>query len=156
MMKKSIYALSAMLLLTFSACQKSGDDAPPNNADKTQLITASAWKYSDAGLDNDNNGTKDMAIPGALLPASCDTDNTLLFKSDNTGIMSEGASKCTTTDPDTVNFTWNFTNNGNSMNVSTAFFPGLDGEAKIIELTSSKLTISKTVSGFTVIVFFVH
>ena len=155
MMKKSLYTLSALLLLTFSACQKSGDDGMPNNPDKTQLITSSAWKYSNAGLDNDNNGTKDMDIPAGLV-TSCDTDNTLTFKSDNTGIMNEGATKCTPTDPQSVNFTWNFTNNGNSMNVSTAFFPGLDGEAKIIELSSSKLTISKTVQGFTVIVFFIH
>jgi hypothetical protein len=158
-MKKCVFTCAAILCLGFVACEKSNDEEKDTTAAKTTLITTGTWKFSSAGIDNNNDGTKDQDIPAAFI-LTCETDNIVTFKTDKSGVMDEGATKCATTDPQTVNFTWDFTNNANNITVSAGLFPGLDGEAKIIELSSTKLTVSKnvTVMGITVnaIVFFVH
>jgi hypothetical protein len=154
-MKKNLCGIFAFVIcLALIACHKS--DKKPSN---TSLVTSTTWKYSDAGIDQDNNGTKDFSLPPGTLQ-SCDLDNTITFKSDGTGVVDEGATKCDAADPQTIPFTWNFTNNETTINFSTAVIAGIGGEAKIIELSSNKLTLSKQVnySGVlvTVIVFLTH
>lgn len=128
---------------------------------KVELITASSWKYSTAGVDQDANGTVDLPLPTGTL-ATCDTDNVITFKSDNTGVVDEGATKCSASLPQTNPFTWSLKNNDTDLNISTSVFAGIGGDAKIIELTDSKFTLSKqiTMQGIpfpvTVIVTLVH
>src|SRR4051812_24157217 len=104
MMKRNICNLVVLCCISLLACSKSDNKKP---ADNVSLITSTKWVYSSAGLDVDNNGTKDTDPPPGVLQ-SCDTDNTITFKSDNTGVMDEGATKCETSDPQTVAFNWSF------------------------------------------------
>ena len=139
-----ITLLSLAAVAVFSiGCSKTSDkdDAPT----KTALITASTWKYSEAGADNDGNGTIDIAFPASVLDA-CATDNTITFKSDKTGTIDEGARKCNTTDPQSSPFTWSLNAEETQINFSTAVFAGIGGDAKIIELTATNLTLAKTLT----------
>ena len=157
---KQAVIYSAVLLgcLTMSACSKSDEKKEdPNN--KTTLLASGKWKYSDAGPDLDMNGVKDSNLPPGVL-AACDIDNTITFKTDKTGVIDEGALKCNTTNPQSVPFTWELKNNDQLLTISTALFPGINGDIKIVELTATKLTLSKVVpvGGFSanVIVFLIH
>jgi Lipocalin-like domain len=150
--------LSAALIL--GSCQK--DDSPTvANKTKTELITSAAWKYNDAKIDTDNNGTGDAALPAGLVEA-CTTDNTITFVNNGTGTINEGATKCASTDPQTISFTWSFTSNETVINFSSAVFAGFSGDFKIISLTETELVLSKQLTippiplPITVVVSFKH
>ena len=166
MKQAAIYFSLLLTALSFSSCSKDdNDDNNNNNASKAAaFITASTWKYSDAGLDTDNNGTKDMNLPPGFTLASCETDNTITFRSDSTGVIDEGQTKCNTTNPQSVPFTWGLKNNGTQISFSAPLFAGLNGDLKIIEVSATKFTLSKLVNttyngipiSANVIVFLVH
>ena len=157
-MKSISIALSSLIIFfSFLSCSKKDDNSP----DKKTLLTSSTWKFSSAGLDQNNDGVSEMGLPAGTLQ-SCDTDNTLLFKSDNTGTVDEGPTKCNVANPQSVPFGWTLINNGESINFTTAIFAGISGDARLVELTSSKLTMSKqiTVPGVLIpvriIIFLIH
>lgn len=162
MIRAVFYSVMLTLYFFVSACTKS-ENKKEETVSKTTLLTSSTWKYSDAGLDMNNDGVKEANLPPGVL-ATCDTDNTITFKSDKTGIIDEGGSKCVAASPQSVPFTWTINPAGDALTMSAALFVGLNGEIKIIELTATKLTISKlvstTVQGFpvtaNVIVFLTH
>ena len=132
MMKQAvIYSFLLLGSLSFLSCSKDNDDDGNTGGNATTLITASTWKYSDAGLDMNNDGMKDAGLPPGVI-ASCDTDNTITFKSDNTGVLDEGGTKCNTSNPQTVPFTWSLVNNGAGINFSTPLFPGISGDLKYV------------------------
>jgi hypothetical protein len=111
---------------------------------KTAIITTSSWRYDTAGIDLNGDGTGETAIPPGILE-SCDTDNIITFKSDKTGTVDEGATKCSSSDPQSVPFTWELINNENEINFNTAIFVGVSGVAKIVELTPTKFVLSKRI-----------
>ena len=163
-MKHAVIYFSLLLTaLSFNACKKDGDDNNPGS-NPTAMITASTWKYSDAGLDMNQDGIKESNLPPGFTLTACETDNTITFKSDNTGIIDEGPTKCNSTNPQTVPFTWTLKNNNTEISFSTALFAGINGDLKIVELNANKFTFSKlintTVNGFpvsaNVIVFLTH
>jgi PBP1b-binding outer membrane lipoprotein LpoB len=159
MKTRDMKLISVIVLVALLApgCSKSGDKA----VSRAQLITSSSWKYSSAGVDQDANGTVDFALPAGTLQ-TCDIDNVVTFKSDNTGIVDEGPTKCDPSLPQQTPFTWSLKNNDADFNFSAPVIAGVGGDAKIIELTSSKFSLSKqvTVSGIpfpvTVIVTLTH
>jgi hypothetical protein len=135
-----------MLLLTaasFTACQKDDDDE--DSKTNMEKITLSAWKYDKASVDTDKNGTADSDLPPGFVEA-CDTDNTLTFDDDGTGIIDEGATKCNTSDPQSTSFTWSFTAGETKINFPTAVFYGIDGDVTIKTLTETKLELMKEVT----------
>jgi len=155
----SLTLLLLIIFVSFSGCSKKNDNTPNKNT----LLTSSTWKFSTAGIDANNDGVMETTLPAGTLQ-SCDTDNTLLFKSDNTGIVDEGPTKCNQANPQSLQFGWTLINNGESINFTTAIFAGINGDAKLVELTSSKLTMSKLIPvpnapipvSVRVIVFLVH
>ncbi|MEJ7737740.1 MAG: hypothetical protein WKF97_09965 [Chitinophagaceae bacterium] len=134
----SVLILSAFLVLT--ACKPD----PPSTKTKTDLITAAPWKFSQAGIDQNGDGTIDFPLPGALLQA-CATDNILTFNKDQSGTVDEGATKCSTTTPQMVPFNWKFLSNETELDFSTTIFAGLGGTVKLVQLTEEKMAISKPV-----------
>src|SRR5437763_5630402 len=110
---------SAFLLLvfalTFASCSKKSTPDPASAPTKTDLISASAWSYQDAGIDANRDGAVDaggsfsVLIPTLVPP--CRTDNSISFKKDNTGLVDEGATKCNTTDAQSSVFNWSFADN---------------------------------------------
>lgn len=141
---KALSILLVALVTVLGSCQKE-DSSGSTSKTKTELITSSAWKYNDAKIDTDNNGTGDVALPAGFIE-SCQTDNTITFTSAGAGTVDEGATKCDSGDPQSIPFTWNFTNNEGSINFSSAVFAGIGGDFKIISLTETQLVISQTVT----------
>lgn len=126
-------------LLAFSSCKK---DSVKTKAD---LLTASAWKYSGAQYDLDNNGTGDGSLPAGVIQ-TCDLDNIVTFKADKTGVLDEGATKCDPSTPQTRTFSWALSNNDTQLDVTGVIFTGIQSSFKVVELTDSKLVVSQQVS----------
>jgi hypothetical protein len=141
----------------FISCKKDKTSAAPT---KAQLITAKSWYFSAASIDQNNDGVGDTSIPPSVLLA-CYTDNFLTFSANGTGVSDEGALKCNTSNPQTTNFTWSFTNAEQNVNFTATIFPGATGDFKIITLNDTQLILSKltTLPGFsspsTVIITFI-
>ena len=138
------YFLMLSSFFTLLSCTKSGGEEK-KEASKATLITASTWKYRDAGIDANGDGAKDQNLPPGTL-SSCETDNTITFKSDKTGIIDEGATKCETTNPQQVPFTWSMNAAETQLTLSAPLFTGVNGEIKIVEVSATKLTLSKVVT----------
>lgn len=142
MKRFSTFLVAAALCAGLLACQKdSNPDPSPTSANKTNL-TASTWLYESAGVDVDKNGTIDLPLTSTEVPP-CLADNKLTFKSDNTAIADEGATKCNTTDAQTSNFNWNFADNEKTLNISSPVFSVFSGSLKILTLNSTKLTLGR-------------
>ena len=152
-MKIKIWALILPMGLAFlPACQKSGDSGSDTPAKtKTQLLTKSAWRFDHAGLDLDNNGTIDSPIPAGILQ-TCDTDGTITFNANGTGVGDEGPTKCDASDPQTANFTWSLKSSETVISISNVLFGGLSGDIKLLSVSETELSMEKAVtsSGLTV------
>lgn len=150
-MKYSVILLIPSLF--FAACGK--DDKEPT---KTEILTASAWKFESGGIDQDKNGSVDVPFSSGLLPA-CYFDNTGTFYRDETGISDEGPDKCPNA-PQTTPFTWKFSNNETMITIGGAGVLGTGGQFRILELTSTRFGMAKdtSVSGFnmSMIVYLKH
>ena len=143
-MKKFVFVLLSIGLIIYS-CKKSSDNSPS----KTEIITSATWKYDTAAIDFNKDGKPETQIPPGTI-ATCKLDNIITFKKDSTGILDEGATKCTSTDPQTTAFTWYFKNNNDSLYSPNPIFGGLSGSAKVSVLTSTKLEVIKevTITGY--------
>jgi hypothetical protein len=140
-MKKHINPLTGLAVLLFltvwSACSKSssGSSGPSAN---TVLITQATWKYDTSGIDLNKDGIVDI---GDTTVPVCEKEYTYLFNKDSTGILTEGATKCNPSDPQTENFTWSFTNNQSGLTASIN--PLLSGGVNIFSLTQTSLILYK-------------
>lgn len=139
LMKPLFFALFALSVVSLS-CDKNDNDS--NGENKTEIIAQGSWKYDNAGIDQDKNGTIDLPLPAGTIPA-CATDNTVTFSTNGTGIVDEGSTKCNTGDPQTFPFTWSFANNETTLNIGGGNVLGASGQFKIVELSATKLTLSK-------------
>lgn len=134
---KSNYLFVALLSLLFISCDKKGNDDNSGQT-KTQLITASSWKYDKAGADNDRNGTIDLSFDSSIDP--CLKDNSISFSANGTGTVSENAVVCSGAAANTA-ITWSFANNETVLNLSGG---GLfSGQFKVLKLDASQLHIAK-------------
>lgn len=133
------YIQFALLLFSISiiSCSKDGSNDSGNNTTsvKTTAIAASPWMVDNAAV---RVGTSD--IPQTL--SACVMDNTFTFKADGTGTMTEGANVCTGSSP-TTSYTWAFANSESALNVSGISLGGVAGPFKILELTSTRLSLAK-------------
>jgi len=132
------------ITITIVCCQKS-NDAKNNDTSKMSLITRAAWKYEDAGLDANKDGQKDTELPpGFVMP--CEKDNLLTFKSDGTGILDEGPTKCDAGNPQTAAFTWSLKNEETIINFSETVFGGIKGDVMLKNITSTRMEIHKEIN----------
>jgi len=152
-MKKRLISLISLLILVailHNSCSKE-DNTPPAAKTKTELITKSSWKFSDAKV----GGTS-----VAALLQTCQKDNVLTFLSAGTGTADEGATKCNSSDAQTSPYTWSFQSSETILFVSTPFFTGGSSSFTIVSLTDTELVVSQniTVSGSTqnAVITFIH
>ncbi len=145
------YPFAALLLLCLSLLSCSKKDSP--GPTKIELLTSATWKFDLTGLDLDKNGTIDADLPPGYVQ-SCDTDNSITFKSDFTGSGDEGATKCDPADPQTDTFTWSFQSNETVINFPSVLIAGITGDFRIKQLTATDFDLLKDVivSGTTVTV----
>ena len=160
-MKKTTVAASGLLtaafcMLLLTECKKSD-----NNSARSKLLIGGAWKYKEASVDLDNNGTGETPLPTGTLQ-SCDLDNTVTFRTDTSGVVDEGATKCDATYPQTNPFKYTYNTSTNTLNFSTAILAGISGDVKVLDISATQLKLSKvlTVTGspipLTVVVTLVH
>jgi hypothetical protein len=133
-MNKLAFSVICISILFFAACTSKEITAPPS---KTDHITKSPWKF-----DKAMSGGADVS--GFL--QACYKDNIMTFLANGTGSIDEGPTKCNAGDPQTVNFTWNFTNNESTLNVTGAVFAGQSGSFTIITLNETQLVLQGTIS----------
>jgi hypothetical protein len=141
-MKKQAFALTGLVVLLsltiWSGCHKSSSSPSNTNMD---LITLAAWKYDTSGIDLNKDGV--VSIGDTTVPL-CEKEYTYLFNKDSTGILTEGTTKCNPSDPQTMNFTWSFTNNQTGLIAS--FSPLLSGGLNIFTLNTTSLILYKDTS----------
>ena len=131
----------AMILFTaavaLSSCSKDDDDNnnnPSGPVINTANLTVKPWKATG------------LTIGGAdfwSIAEECEKDNIYTFKTDNTYIEDEGATKCDSGDPQIiVTSTWSLINNNTRL--------VYDGDtATIKELSSTKMVLESQVLGNT-------
>lgn len=139
------YALGACLTLLMASCEK--DDVTPDGPKltaKETLLTSKKWRITaieGAITVDDFTSTFDAF---ARLPA-CQRDNFATFNADKTGISDEGTLKCSTTDPQTQNFTWALNADETTLTAS-GFINGSATAvtADLLQLTSTTMQIRTT------------
>lgn len=125
----------ALATLTIIAALSTGCKKSKSKSN-TDLITQSSWKFQSATV-----GGVDV---GYLLD-SCEKDNILTFKSDGSGVEDEGATKCSTTAPQSNNFTWSFTNNESVLHVSDLSLFGVNSDCTLKGINETQLILAQTV-----------
>jgi hypothetical protein len=70
----------------------------------------------------------------------------MTFTANGSGTFDEGATKCNSGDPQTTNFTWNFTSNGSVLNVSAGIIAGQSGSFPVIALDDNKMVLEATIT----------
>lgn len=153
-MKKAFFFLPVLFLVI--SCDKDEDTSADNS--KTAVLTQSAWKLENAGVDVDKNGTVELDISNQI--DACVKDNTYKFEADGSGTVNEGGSRCSTSAPQTTPFSWAFLSNETELRISSTNSQVFSGQYKIVTLTSAKMTLSKdtTLSGVgtTLVANFIH
>jgi hypothetical protein len=156
-MKLRILTL-AVLVFALASCKKSSspdDETTGGTESKASLLSRATWKFDHAGIDFDGNGTIDANMPAGTLK-SCEIDNTVSFNINGTGVVDEGATKCNGGTPQSAPFTWRFSHDETSLNVSTAVIAGMSGDVKVLSLGKTQMSIERVVnlgSSVNVIVF---
>lgn len=121
--KVSLYlAVAAMASLTLS-CKKDSDTATPAPATKTALLTAKSWKVTDLKIGG-------VSLFSSL--PSCTKDDLIKFNTNKTAVFDEGATKCSSSDPQTANGSWDFTTNETKLKIT-------DPDGTVIEGTIGTL-----------------
>jgi hypothetical protein len=140
---KQVFLAASVLLLAFTfGCKKGGGSGPKS---KTELLTQASWKYENAAVDVDRNGTPDSPLPAGILDA-CELDNTITFSSNGTGVVDEGGTKCNGADPQSAPFNWSFKNNEQVITFTNIAFGGLDGDVTLKTINETQLELHKEVT----------
>jgi hypothetical protein len=123
---KTLVVLSAFVLL-LSACKKDPDQS------KTKLLTEGAWKF--IKIEYEMNG---LWIDEVSFWPPCKKDDEIVFMKDHSYILRNGATKCSSSDPDTFDVVrWNFLDDETKLD--------MDGAVTAIEvLNHSQLILSAT------------
>ena len=140
-----MYSKVCLILLgiaIFASCSK--DDSTDSEPTKKELLTESAWKFNNAGIDANGDGTIDTALPAGTIE-DCDKDNTYTFLPDGTGTMDEGATKCDPLNPQTLPFNYSVNSDVTVMNFPDTVINGISGDVNILLLNATNLKLQKSV-----------
>jgi hypothetical protein len=128
-MKTIIFSLFIFTLLT--SCQKEKD---PQS--RTGLLTGKAWKFVKIESKTNNGPWFDEV----QLMSACEKDNEVLFKTNLSYVISEGATKCDPFDPDILDeVRWGFLENETKIDMDGAilFIEKLDQSQFIISASET-------------------
>ena len=131
----------SLCVAAFAGCSKDED----NNGEPTQkqLLTTVPWKYDNAGIDANGDGTIDTALPDGTIE-DCDKDNTYTFQPEGTGTMDEGPTKCDPASPQSIPFQYSLNGNATVINFPDTLISGISGDVAIKKLTATQLVLSKS------------
>jgi hypothetical protein len=144
-MKQRLFVACVVIL---AACTKSNDSATVSATSKTSLLTAKVWVLTSSQYKSTSatTWTDQYALMG-----SCDRDNQIVFKTDGTYEVNEGATKCNAANPYTIETgTWKFAQNETIITLVTVVNGSpVNKDATIDALSESSFayTYVKAVSG---------
>lgn len=143
---KTIFRMKALLAavlafgLLFTSCKKDDDPTP------TELLTEKAWKLTAQVVSPPlptENGTLVTDLYAQY--AACVKDDLATFRDNGTVLFDEGASKCVSTDPQTVTGIWAFNTTETVLSIT------LDGETTsydIVNLEDKKMVVDEEFTDF--------
>ncbi len=140
-MRKITISILASCVVLFAGCSKD-EDATISNKTKTELLTTNGKWYvstmvSSAPINYLNNGSLVTNL-WSVTPA-CLRDNSFLFQTGGVLIGNHEATKCSSSEPQTENLTWQFYNNEQEIVI--------DGELlTIVELTATSFVVKDKVA----------
>ncbi len=138
-MKPAVFNILTLIFLIFSvfACSKNNSGSTGTTKSNTILLTQSAWKIQTVAIDTNKDGKADLDATASI--QTCQLDNVYTFKADSTGQMDEGATKCNSSDPQTVAYTWTFKNNQTTLSGTFSF---TNGDATIVSMNDNNLVVT--------------
>lgn len=139
-MKNKFFAL-AIFSFVFVSCDKDDSSSTGTTANKTSILAQQSWKFNNAGLDQNKDGTIETDLSNEV--AACLKDNSVTFASNGSGTVDEGGTKCNSSDPQTIPFTWSFASNETLININGDAIAGKGGQYKVVALSSTQLSLSK-------------
>lgn len=107
MKKLSTYFLGAALLVFAAGCSKSSDPTPatPTLSAKTVLLTTPKWRITAIATTLNFAGQTTTNDSWTNQP-SCRKDDFTKFNTDQTGVVDEGLTKCSSSAAQIRNATW--------------------------------------------------
>jgi hypothetical protein len=140
---KHFFLFIAAFFIIINACNKK--DKPVT---KTSLLTSGPWVVTAVVSDEDGNGTYELN--DYLSFESCYKDNFYTFKESGQLEINEGATKCSSTDPQTDAVTWQLSNNDTTLKIDADTYSVLMLNNTTLQLkqdfgagTSSMVTFTK-------------
>ena len=160
-MKRNILLPVLLLVLALAGCSKKADDPTPTTpalSAKATLLTTPKWRITAiAGATTFAGQTTTNDAYAGL--ASCRRDDFSKFNADLSVVKDEGATRCSSTDPQTKAGTWAFNAAETQLTVVDSSLPvgtlGQNITADLVQLSSTTLVVrtstSQTVGGYTIV-----
>ncbi|WP_339867906.1 hypothetical protein [uncultured Algoriphagus sp.] len=138
---KLSFLLSLVCIVFFSACHED-EDKDPVKSDAEIIGSGIAWKFSAATA----NG-----ISVASLIDACHLDNLITFNYEtpiSIGVVDSGPTKCEDSQPQTVDFTWEYNETTKVLTVDTDLIevPGAEGNLTVESVIPTQLVLSQNVA----------
>jgi hypothetical protein len=142
------YSVGLCLAVALVGCGKDdSDDAKPNTPTltaKETLLTSKNWRISAVSVTHSFFG-QTINSDGYAQLSACKKDDFIKYNADKTAVGDEGATKCSTSDPQTSSFTWAF----NSAETELTHSGTINGtatsvKAEVLQLTATTLQIRTT------------
>ncbi len=132
--------LSLLLLVaaTFGGCKKDSETSTGKAellVAKSRIISAPTSSFSSSSI---NNGAVVVTDEYAS-SAACERDNFLKFSTNKTLVADEGATKCSTTDPQTQSGTWDFNSDQTKLSLLDPSQASIPIPFDIIELSATTM-----------------
>src|SRR5690349_6267433 len=106
-----------LLLILSLSCQKSNDEPAKT---RTELISSGSWHLvshtTNPPVDLDGDGADDDTDV-LMTYENCEKDDLTIFSSNGTGTFDEGPSRCSSSDPQTIPFSWQWKSNESIISV---------------------------------------
>lgn len=132
-MKKIVLSTTVLIALGFAAvsCSKKKDSDPTPSKSPKELLTTGSWQLSKTTTTFE--GKTETAAPEA-----CEADDSYTFKTNNTLVTDEGATKCDAEDPQTDTDPYTLSEDGKTITMASG---SITLPATIVELTDSKMIL---------------
>ena len=115
-MKKILFLFTVIAI--FTACNQS---APTISPDKESILRTGKWKLVSGTVTLKNPSGIDTTLNYMPFVPVCHLDDYIKFDSGGNASVFPGATKCESSDADSVNFNWRLLNNDNNMDILNVF-----------------------------------
>ncbi|HEX8330452.1 MAG TPA: lipocalin family protein [Hymenobacter sp.] len=123
----STYALLAAMAVVTVSCKKDDENKPAPT--KTELLTAKGWRLTDVKIGG-------QSIYSLFITDACEKDNFIKFNSNKSATFDEGATKCSSSDPQTETGRWEFTTNETKLKLTDPYGDVQEGEIATLNSTT--------------------